>query len=459
MYKSPSKSHSKSPSKLHSKSLSKSPSKSHKSVAQTTGYKQLLDDDQDIPSGIPLPFVQIGTTNDLGIKPIDYTVMSYFNDKDISPNTFLNDRNDDIETYIYGQSVDKSNIDNLKIKWVEFQNEKLVPAINRILQASGFSTRPPVLSDQLSGPVRDFNPNMNPKLTHLEFCATNLYTKEHTAIPAIPLQFYSAVSRYILQMSNPKKSCVINEHQYDDDKKIFNIWLYLFLMGLHKLIGPVKAHHSTSGHSRKTVRLYRGINVPADKSKSLWKNPTVESAVKGGKAEINVYTTLGFSSFTTDLAVSCEWFSSGSPNFLIYEPKGKNNNLPSLKEVSDIPKEDEYITFPLTSFMVNSVEPNPNGAVQHVPRSAKYTEACVSNIPAIWIGLIDVIELPDVNVNTTYLGIPELPKTAGPKSRNKLPEIQTTTTFSGGSRRKNKKTQRKSQRKSQKSRRSQKSRK
>ena len=67
------------------------------------------------------------------------------------------------------------------------------------------------------------------------------------------LQFYSAVNRHLLQVNVTKSNININSVAYDDSKKIFNIWLFLFLKGLNGLIEPVEKRYKNYEGSNPTV--------------------------------------------------------------------------------------------------------------------------------------------------------------------------------------------------------------
>jgi len=273
-------------------------------------------------------------------------------------------------------------------KWTEFQNDRLLPAVNRILGAG--ATHVP----SLSGPGKAYTKSQRSKLTHLQFFAANLYTKEQHGAA---LQFYKAVNRYLLQPNAAKTGITVNEAAYDDDKKVFNVWLYLFLSGLQRLMVKVPRLFANEGRSKKTVRLFRGMAVDEKLSDSLWKSPELKSASKSKSkstssskssspgAELNVYTTLGFSSFTPDVNVACDFFSASNPNIFVYEPRMRPHAdfyLPCLKAVSDIPTENEFLIVPGLSVIVYSKEKNV--------AQSRLNVHCTPPRPVTWIGLTDI---------------------------------------------------------------------
>jgi hypothetical protein len=125
---------------------------------------------------IPLPFILKDTKKDLGKKPLSEEVISDFQHYNIESDSF-EDVNDEIKEYIYGENY-KTEIANLSQdqentyktdKWVDFQNNKLVPAINNILskipRLTG-STGP--FLESLSPPGKTFT-HVHPgsKISHL----------------------------------------------------------------------------------------------------------------------------------------------------------------------------------------------------------------------------------------------------------------------------------------------------
>ena len=150
----------------------------------------------------------------------------------------------------------------------------------------------------------------------------------------------------------------------------------MFLSGLQKLIVPVPADFLDDDYynyvveddplKKKTkkniVRLYRGMPVDDTLSNSLWLNPKVWAKKEDATGnflpnqveednEVTYYTSLGFSSYSTDIRVSCEFAYRNSnnvrpPNMIVYEPRGGEINLPSLQIISDIVSENEYLMFP-----------------------------------------------------------------------------------------------------------------
>jgi hypothetical protein len=341
---------------------------------------------------------------------------------------------EDINLFIYGEKYQQqlaTTGDEYKFKldkWMEFQNEKLVPAVNAIL--SNIPSAGPLRVSPLAEPNRNSTgerltsaTNLRLGLSHLEIFATNLYTKED---PATPLQFYKAVNRYLLQLNEGKTYININHAEYDAYKKIFNVWLFLFLKGLHKLMKPVpklyKSELERDPKIQHTVRLYRGIDVPDPLSDELWKPPNLDDS----DPTLNIYYTLGFSSFTTDLQQSCRFFSRGSPNFLIYEPHATKHThavegqeerkivyselyLPSLSSVSDMPKEDEFLTLPGRGFVVYRIDPEKGSKNESTILDAK----CTNPVAARWIGLMDIAGPANI-----YRNIRET--RSGGKRRNKI---------------------------------------
>jgi len=341
---------------------------------------------------------------------------------------------EDINRFIYGEKYQQqlaTTGDEYKFKldkWMEFQNEKLVPAVNAILSnipSAGPLRVSPLAEPNSTGERLTSATNLDLGLSHLEIFATNLYTKED---PTTLLQFYKAVNRYLLQLNEGKTYININHAEYDAYKKIFNVWLFLFLKGLHKLMKPVPKLYKSTLHKdnsaiQPTVRLYRGIDVPDPLSDELWKPPNLDDHT------LNIYYTLGFSSFTTKLQTSCTSFSKGSPKFLIYEPRATKHTyevegqeereivyselyLPSLSSVSDIPTEDEFLTLPGRGFVVYRIDPeNGPPITESIILDAKCTNR--NPVPARWIGLMDIAGPANI-----YRNIRET--RSGGKRRNKI---------------------------------------
>ena len=254
-------------------------------------------------------------------------------------------------------------------------------------------------------------------LSHLEFYATNLYTKVNG-------NFFSVLNRVLLQLDENGK-VRINAMPYNNDKKIFNVWFYLFLSGLQKLIVPVpKLFHDTD--SRKpTVRLYRGMPLQENVSNSLWKKPElwVNKEDKFGKIipnqneedhKINYYTSLGFSSYSTNISTSCIFAVANKPvdkppNIVVYEPRSGQINLPSLQIVSDTPTEKEFLTFPNQKVMVYYRE---DGVLQ----SVILNETCSAIYPRTPINLIAITDASDPDLRA---GITQIDTQSGGRRKNK----------------------------------------
>ena len=341
-------------------------------------------------------------------------------------NAFV-DVSKEIERYINGADFAKvtadmspDQIEQYRRKcWNKFQNTLLVPAINRMV-----SYLPKTKIDTLEPPKKPyptpdefFSANIRTPLSHLEFYATNLYTKVNG-------NFFSVLNRVLLQLDENGK-VRINAMPYNNDKKIFNVWFYLFLSGLQKLIVPVpKLFHDTD--SRKpTVRLYRGMPLQENVSNSLWKKPElwVNKEDKFGKIipnqneedhKINYYTSLGFSSYTTNVSTSCIFAVSDKPvdkppNIIVYEPRGGQTNLPSLQIISDTPIEKEYLTFPNQKVMVYYRE---DGVLQ----SVILNETCSTTAPRTPINWIAITDASDPDLRA---GITQIDTQSGGRRKNK----------------------------------------
>jgi hypothetical protein len=371
--------------------------------------------------GIPLPFVLADGNRDLGNIPISEDIIGIFQYKrDYLPSPF-NDVTSQISEYVYGDPWDRMDDGVKQARWVSFQNDKLIPAINIILEnidkdstlvyitekyGDKFNPRSVIMS-ALTGPTDkathscdEYNKTITNKLSRLEFYATNLFTKEDPNCGDV--QFYRTLNRLLLQRSNDGR-LNINKHDYDDSKKIFNVWLFLFLSGLQKLLVEVPSlHENGSGFKNNTVRLYRGMNVIDDLRKKLWSRPLL-STDENVPHEVHTYSTLAFSSWSTNLEVVCKWFSKGTPCFFIYERE--NILLPSLIPVSDIPGEAEYLTFPFFTFFIYDMETTTNGA---------FGEDCRTQQTITWIGAIDPND-PDSSQHLKHL----YTSSGGRKYRNK----------------------------------------
>ena len=435
----------------------------------------------DVPSfPIPLPFVtQSGV--DLGNNPVQNDVLNEF--KKIGRHDAFMDVSADLDRYINGEdfATVTARMTPPQIEqhynecWDRFQNTQLVPAINRMVPPDAAIGRLSSRRRACPSPAEFRRQKIHDPLSHLEFFATNLYTK--------PGSFYNAVNRSLLQME--QNEVRINAKAYDDDKKIFNVWFYLFLSGLQKLIVPVPAlflsvpvvvppllsrsaqvladatyellvqqectspdrtyqlatifdstvspnlHHlrpadrsirlldvlsaqperfvliepgrqAVYAINAGTVRLYRGVQLDSDLSNSLWKRPDVWEK-KGREAlgkflpdqdqivkdhEINYYTSLGFSSYTTSVVIACQFsemtrYTQKLPNVIVYEPHSGKISLPSLRFVSDTAGEDEFLMFPNHELMIYSRE---DGVLQ----SDILNERCtLSPTPINWIGMTD----------------------------------------------------------------------
>ncbi len=305
-----------------------------------------------LATDIPCPFVLPDGT-DHGTHPVDWDVISGFQFP-LSTPEFV-DVSEEIDIFVFGDDFDTAtahmsaaNKEAERIRrWVLFQNTRLVPAVNSMLHGTGNHV------DPLSPPQTAYSAHRHRGLTHSQFFALNLFTKESPG-----LSFYSAVNRHLLQLTPSKRDVVLNAKPYNDDKKVFNVWFYLFLSGLHELIEPVPATHDDGTGRNPTVRLFRGLGVEESLRDALWKPPN--------SGRVNVYTSLGFSSFTTSCDVACRFagnfafLPTASPtksaNVMIFEPSRGRISLPSLRSVSDIAVEDEYLMFPTFSVLIYEQE-------------------------------------------------------------------------------------------------------
>jgi hypothetical protein len=273
-------------------------------------------------------------------------------------------------------------------------------------------------------PAKFLSAGIKTPLSQLEFFATNLYTK-------INGDFYYVLNRVLLQMENEEVR--INARPYEEDKKVFNVWFYLFLSGLQKLIVPVPAYLSDRDDDiveldKLTVRLYRGMPVDEKLSNSLWKNPKVWAKKEDAMGnflpdqieennEVTYYTSLGFSSYSTNIAVSCGFAYRNSnttkpPNMIVYEPRGGKINLPSLQIISDV-AEEEYLTFPNQKVIVFLREDgviNPQG----LNETCSTTTVVPPGIMMNWIGITDASS--DIDLST---GITSINTKSGGRRKNK----------------------------------------
>ena len=299
-------------------------------------------------SQIPCPFVLPDGT-DLGAHPLHANVISSFQFTLLTPD-FV-DVSEDIDTFVFGDDFDTATAgmstaqkETERItRWTVFQNTRLVPAVNTMLQGTGKQL------DPLSPPQTAYSAHHHRGLTHCQFFALNLFTKETPG-----LSFYSALNRHLLQLTPSKRDVVLNTKPYNDEKKVFNVWFYLFLSGLHELIEPVPATFDDGTGRNPTVRLFRGLGVEESLRDALWKPPNSD--------RVDVYTSLGFSSFTTVSDVACRFAGNfafrpaasptKSANVMIFEPSRGRISLPSLRTVSDVAVEDEYVMFPTFSVII-----------------------------------------------------------------------------------------------------------
>ena len=411
-------------------------------------------------ASIPLPFVKSGT--DLGDTPVQSAILEEF--KKMFSIAF-DDVSRDIDNYIYGNNfatvtavMKPDEIENhISECWYRFQNTLLVPAMNRIMSASGGTAMialspmarnytkaaadaAAVAAAAAAGSHEAHN-NFN-LLSHLEYFATNLYTKESNT-PGTTQQFYRALNRILLQpVKNAGPELLINSHPYDDDKKIFNVWFFLFLSGLQKLLVSVPAKFKDpTNQQRKSVRLYRGMGVGETFSQSLWQPPVLHEVSKTAQGltdrlksffttksdvvadvpnnTLNEYKTRAFSSFSLDINVSCIFaLSTTDPNVFVYEPARGRIVMPELSSVSDIPREDEYLMFPESSMIVTKREDATN--------FSGYNESCgplnQANKKITWIGLMDAQigagnnDAPEYNIRT---GINVLHTSSGGRHRKR----------------------------------------
>ena len=204
---------------------------------------------------------------------------------------------------------------------------------------------------------------------------------------------------------------LINSQPYDDDKKIFNVWFFLFLSGLQKLLVSVPAmFKDPTNQQRSSVRLYRGMGVGEKLSQSLWKPPVLQEVSKTAQNltdrlkslfttkrdvvadvpvnTINEYKTRAFSSFSLDINVSCGFALNRDPTIFVYEPARGRVEMPELSSISDLPGEKEYLMFPESSMVIIKREVATN--------FSGYNESCgplnQANKKITWLGLMDAVQ-------------------------------------------------------------------
>ena len=364
-------------------------------------------------ASIPLPFVKSET--DLGNTPIQSAILEQFEKTSVVD---FNDASKALDDYIYGNDfatatvgMASNQIEDYRVRcWYRFQDTLLVPAMNRMMLASG---APAMI--QLSPMVRNYTQavaeaeaaaalqggydNFKFKLSHLEFFATNLYTKD-SKTPGTTQQFFRALNRTLLQpVKNAGPEILVNKLPYDDDKKIFNVWFFLFLSGLQKLIVSVPAMFTDpSNPERSSVRLYRGMGIGETLSQTLWQPPVLQvssqQSLFATKSDvvadvpihtINEYETRGFSSFSSTIDNACTFALNKDPTIFVYEPARGRVEMSDLKFVTDFPNENEFLMFPKKKMLVVSREVSIN--------FSGYNETCgvqnQENVPITWLGLMD----------------------------------------------------------------------
>ena len=302
-------------------------------------------------SAIPLPFVMLDGT-DLGDRPVQDAVLSVFQYRGVRAMDLV-DVSSEIDDYIYGGDfrtvvapMSEAQKSQFRVtSWVRFQDTLLVPAMNRMMRTG-------TQIGQLTPPQRAYLRSQHSKISPLQFFASNLYTKDTPGT-----SFFHALNRTLLQIDASRRDIHVNATPYDDDKKIFNVWFYLFLSGLHKLIVPVPAEFRNYPRSRPTVRLYRGLGVGETLSTALWQPPEIRSQSDTSN-RLHSYMSLGFSSFTTKLDIACVFSvpkaTTKHPHIMVFEPRHGRIALPSLRLVSDVATEDEFLMFPNYSVMIFS---------------------------------------------------------------------------------------------------------
>jgi len=305
-------------------------------------------------SAIPLPFVMLDGT-DLGDRPVQDAVLSVFQYRGFRAMDLV-DVSSEIDDYVYGADfrtvvapMTEAQKSQFRVaSWVRFQDTLLVPAMNRLMSAA-------TQIGQLTPPQRAYLRSQHSKLSPLQFFAANLYTKDTPG----GTSFFHALNRTLLQVDASRRDIHVNATPYDDDKKIFNVWFYLFLSGLHKLIIPVPAEFRNYPRSHPTVRLYRGLGVDETLGTALWQPPEIRSQSDTSN-RLHSYMSLGFSSFTTKLDIACRFSvpkaTTKHPHLMVFEPRRGRIALPSLRIVSDVATEDEFLMFPNYSVMIFSRE-------------------------------------------------------------------------------------------------------
>ncbi len=305
-------------------------------------------------SAIPLPFVMLDGT-DLGDRPVQDAVLSVFQYRGFRAMDLV-DVSSEIDDYVYGGDfrtvvapMTEAQKSQFRVaSWVRFQDTLLVPAMNRLMSAA-------TQIGQLTPPQRAYLRSQHSKLSPLQFFAANLYTKDTPG----GTSFFHALNRTLLQVDASRRDIHVNATPYDDDKKIFNVWFYLFLSGLHKLIIPVPAEFRNYPRSHPTVRLYRGLGVDETLGTALWQPPEIRSQSDTSN-RLHSYMSLGFSSFTTKLDIACRFSvpkaTTKHPHLMVFEPRRGRIALPSLRIVSDVATEDEFLMFPNYSVMIFSRE-------------------------------------------------------------------------------------------------------
>ena len=393
-------------------------------------------------ASIPLPFVKSGT--DLGNTPVQSAILEEF--KKTSAIDF-NNVSKEIDDYIYGADfatvtagMTPDQIENYEVAcWYRFQDTLLVPAMNRIMSVSG---SPAMI--KLSPMARSYTQADAAAaaaaaaafklLSHLEYFATNLYTKE-SYTTGTTQQFYRVLNRILLQpVKNAGPEILINSQPYDDDKKIFNVWFFLFLSGLQKLLVPVPAMFKDQSN-RDIVRLYRGMGVNDNLSESLWKPPVVHSRTAPSVTDrlksyfttkrdvvadvpvniINEYKTRAFSGFSLNIDTACKFALNIDPTIFVYEPARGRAEMPGLSSVSDLPGEEEYLMFPESSMIITKKEVATN--------FSGYNTTCGplnrANKKITWLGLMDVVQ-----GNYDIVGIDILHTSSGGRRKNRsMPHV------------------------------------
>jgi hypothetical protein len=289
---------------------------------------------------------------DLGDRPVQDAVLSVFQYRGVRAMDLV-DVSSEIDDYIYGGDfrtvvapMSEAQKSQFRVtSWVRFQDTLLVPAMNRMMHTG-------TQIGQLTPPQRAYLRSQHSKISPLQFFASNLYTKDTPGT-----SFFHALNRTLLQIDASRRDIHVNAIPYDDDKKIFNVWFYLFLSGLHKLIIPVPAQFRNYPRSKPTVRLYRGLGVGETLSTALWQPPEIRSQSDTSN-RLHSYMSLGFSSFTTKLDIACVFSvpkaTTKHPHIMVFEPRHGRIALPSLRIVSDVATEDEFLMFPNYSVMIFS---------------------------------------------------------------------------------------------------------